>query len=219
MSTTAKHDHRYSTPARDGWYRRIHARLMAMSTESYNQMVQQYKQALFAQLSGTVLEIGAGTGANLEFLPRDIAYIAVEPSLAMQAYLITAAEKQGVRAEVRTGIAEQLPIADNSIDHVISTLVLCSVDNTEKSIAEIKRVLKPGGMFIFIEHVAAGEGTWLRRWQNLVNPAWQLIADGCHPNREISKVVEKSGFSKLTMKHFHLPVGIAGPHIAGIAEK
>lgn len=205
--------------ARAGWHRRLHARLMARNTARYNQMVEQRKRALFAPVFGTVLEIGAGTGANLAFLPRSVHYIAVEPSLAMQSYLEAEADKQGIDAEVRTGVAEQLPLEDNSVDFVISTLVLCSVGDVVVSITEIKRVLKPGGKFIFLEHVAAPQGTWARRWQNVVNPLWQLLTDGCHPNRETWRAVAGAGFGRTEIEHFVLPLWITGPHVAGVAVK
>jgi ubiquinone/menaquinone biosynthesis C-methylase UbiE len=192
---------------------------MAAGTTSYNRMVADRKHTLFHQLSGTVLEIGAGTGANLAFLPQGIRYLAIEPSLAMQGYLEAEAATVGIDLEIRTGIAEALPIADNSVDAVISTLVLCSVHDMQAAVAEILRVLKPGGQFRFIEHVAAPPATWTRRWQDWLNPAWQLLADGCHPNRETWRAVESAGFSQVALEHFQLPLGLSSPHIAGVATK
>lgn len=217
MTTTILNNQ--SAYARTGWYRRIHAKLMAAGATRYNRMVADRKHTLFRQLSGTVLEIGAGTGANLAFLSQGIRYIAVEPSLAMQEYLEAEAASVGIDLEIRTGIAEALPVADNSIDAVVSTLVLCSVHDVPATVAEILRVLKPGGQFCFLEHVAAPPATWTRRWQDWLNPAWQLLADGCHPNRETWRAVERAGFSQVTLAHFQLPLGLSSPHIAGVATK
>lgn len=205
--------------ARGGWYRRFLAGLTFRQMESYNQMVAKRKRDLFSELSGTVLEIGAGTGANLEFLPEDIQYITLEPSLAMQDYLESEAARHGITVEIRTGIAEDIPLEDQSVDYVISTLVLCSVQDVPDVVAEIHRVLKPGGKFMFLEHVAAPEKTWTRRWQNLTTPAWKIIGDGCHLNREPWKAVEMAGFSQIDIDHFTLPVGLSAPHISGVAVK
>ncbi|MCI0710695.1 MAG: class I SAM-dependent methyltransferase [Chloroflexi bacterium] len=213
---TAANDQKH---ARGGWYRRFLAGLTFREMESYNRMVANRKHELFSNLSGTVLEIGAGTGANLEFLPADIQYITIEPSLAMQEYLEAETARRGITADIRTGIAEEIPLEDQSVDYVISTLVLCSVQDVPDVVAEIHRVLKPGGKYLFLEHVAAPEKTWMRRWQNIATPAWKIIGDGCHLNRETWKAVEMAGFSQIDIDHFKLPVGLSGPHISGVAVK
>jgi ubiquinone/menaquinone biosynthesis C-methylase UbiE len=211
-----KHLHKH---ARGGWYRQLLAGLTFRQMEGYNQMVAERKRDLFSQLSGTALEIGAGTGANLEFLPEGIQYITLEPSLAMQEYLESEAARHGIAADIRTGIAEEIPLEDQSVDYVISTLVLCSVQDMTGVIAEIHRVLKPGGKYMFLEHVAAPEKTWTRRWQNIVTPAWKMIADGCHLNREPWNVIDAVGFSQVHTERFTLPLTLSGPHISGVAIK
>ncbi len=92
----------------------------------------------------------------------------------MHDYLCKEAQKQGLSIDLRRGTAEQLEVADNSVDAVVSTLVLCSVPNLSGTLQEILRVLKPGGRFLFIEHVAAPRGTWLRRAQQGVRPVWKV---------------------------------------------
>lgn len=172
-------------------------------------------------LSGTVLEIGPGTGANLDYYPAGIRWIGVEPNPAMQPYLRDKAKQLGLKTAMRIGSAEQLAVPDGSIDAVVCTLVLCSVDSPPMSLREVQRVLKPGGRFLFIEHVAAPQGSTTRTIQNLLNPLWQVIADGCHPNRETWRDLEQAGFTSLTYEEFTLSEGMAAlmPIIAGVAVK
>jgi ubiquinone/menaquinone biosynthesis C-methylase UbiE len=129
------------------------------------------------------------------------------------------AERLGMAIQLREGRAEQLPADDNSFDAVVSTLVLCSVADPQRVLQEIRRVLKVGGRFVFIEHVAAPHDTGLRRLQNLIKPLWKPMADGCNPNRETWTAIEKAGFRHVEIEHFRLNVPIVGPHIAGYAEK
>src|SRR5258706_582852 len=141
------------------------------------------KQALFTGISGDVLEIGPGTGVNLVYLPVGIRWIGIEPNTYMHPYLRELGLKLGLSLDIRVGFAEHLPVADNSMDIVISTQVLCSVADPATVLREIQRVLKPGGRFLFVEHVAAVPGTRLRRWQRLARPMPALLG-GCHPDRE-----------------------------------
>lgn len=102
---------------------------------------------------------------------------------------------------------------------VVSTLVLCSVPNLPSTLQEILRVLKPGGRFLFIEHVAAPQGTWLRRVQSGVKPIWKAIGDGCNPDRETWVALETAGFESVNISNFFAPVPIVSPHIIGVATK
>lgn len=201
------------------WYKRIFAWLMANGTAEYEKKISTRKQSLFTDLHGTILEIGAGTGANAAYYPQDIHWIGVEPNPFMHPYLQKAAEKLGLNVEIQTISAEQLEAQDNSIDTVVSTLVLCSVPNLEKTLQEVLRVLKPGGRFLFIEHVAAPKDTFLRQVQNTVKPVWNVIGDGCNPNRETGLAIKKAGFAKVDYQDFQAPVPIVTPHIIGVATK
>lgn len=108
---------------------------------------------------------------------------------------------------------------DASVDDVISTFVLCSVTDLEAALAEILRVLRPGGRFAFMEHVIAPEGSLLRRTQHLVTPVWRFVADGCHPNRGIEAAIRRTGFSSIEIQSFRAPEPIVSPRIAGVATK
>ena len=184
--------------------------------------VAQYRRRLFAGLHGTVIEIGPGGGANLAYLAPNPAlhWIGIEPNPYMHPYLKEQAARVGLaRPDLRTGSAERLDAEDESADAVIGTLVLCSVADQQAALREVLRVLKPGGRFIFIEHVAAPQGSRLRARQNLITPIWQFVGDGCHPNRETWVALQGAGFAQLDIERFNVRVPIAGPHIAGVAKK
>jgi ubiquinone/menaquinone biosynthesis C-methylase UbiE len=167
-----------------------------------------------------VLEIGPGTGVNLVYLPVGIRWIGIEPNTFMHGYLRELGLKLGLNIDIRLGTAEQLPVADNTMDTVISTQVLCSVKDPARVLQEIQRVLKPGGRFLFVEHVAAAPGTALRRWQRLARPVSALIGDGCHPDRETWSDIERAGFALIQLEHFEIKSAVLSkPHIAGVAIK
>ncbi len=201
------------------WYKKIFAWLMANGTVEYEKKIRDRKQSLFTDLHGTILEIGAGTGANAPYYPTNIRWIGVEPNPFMHSYLQENAKKLGLNVEIQTISAEQLEAQDNSIDTVVSTLVLCSVPNLDKTLQEVLRVLKPGGRFLFIEHVAAPNGTLLRQVQNTVKPVWNIIGDGCNPNRETGLAIKKAGFASVDYQDFQAPVPLVTPHIIGVATK
>jgi ubiquinone/menaquinone biosynthesis C-methylase UbiE len=172
-----------------------------------------------ADLTGTLLEIGSGTGANLGFLPEGLRIIGVDPNPFMHAHFRREARSRKRPAHSVRGVAESLPFPDESVDTVLSTLVLCSVPRLEQTLREVIRVLKPGGRFLFIEHVAAPQGTLLRHIQRIVRPAWSRIGDGCQPDRTIGDAVLKAGFNKVTLYRFTAPLLLVSPHISGEAEK
>ncbi len=204
---------------RSGLYYRVHALFMAKGTAGYEHIVAQRKQALFSDLHGTVLEIGPGAGPNLCYYPADVQWIGVEPNLHMHPYLQREAERLGRAITIATGTADQLPRPDNSMDAVVSTLVLCSVPDVAATLAEITRVLKPGGRFLFIEHVAAPPGTRLYRLQHLIRPLWSAFADGCQPTRDTGAALDAAGFRRVRYQPFTVPAPIIGPHIMGVATK
>lgn len=203
-----------------GWYKRLFAWLMAHGTAQYEAQMADHKQALFADLHGNVLEIGPGTGSNLPYYPSDIHWIGIEPNPFMHSYLRREAERLGLDIDLRRGTAERLDVEDNSIDAVVSTLVLCSVDSLAATLQEVLRVLKPGGRFFFLEHVAAPEGTGLRRVQHWVKPLWKILGDGCRPDRETWVALENAGFERVDYQHFRADIpAIVSPQIIGVATK
>jgi len=202
-----------------GWYKRLFAWLMAQGSPGYERAVSDRKQALFANIHGDVLEIGPGTGPNLLYYPSDIHWIGIEPNPYMHSYLKKEAERLGLNINIRSGTAERIDTEDNSMDAVVSTLVLCSVPDLPATLQEILRVLKPGGRFLFIEHVAAPRGTWLRKVQSGIKPLWKVLGDGCNPDRETWVALENAGFESVNYQPFEAPVPLVSPHIVGVATK
>lgn len=203
--------------ARHAWYKRAHAWVLDRYAVRYNAMVDARKRALIGSLSGQVTEIGAGSGANIDYLQPGVRWTAIEPNRFSHGYLERKARDRGLHATILEGAAEALPLPDVSQDAVISTLVLCTVHDPARVLAEVRRVLKPGGRFVFIEHVADAPGTPTARWQHRVRPAWRWIADGCEPDRDTERRIRDAGFASVEIEHFRVPYPIVGPHIAGVA--
>jgi len=200
------------------WYKRAQAWLLSRGNRRYEAMVAEEKRALLAPLSGTVLEIGPGGGNNLAFLRTDVRWIGVEPNPFFHDRLRARGERLGIDVEVRAATAEALPAADRSVDAVVASLVLCSVRDPEATLREVRRVLRPGGRFVFVEHVAAPHGSGLRVVQHALRPVWRALSDGCNPDRDTGRLIEAAGFADVDLRQFRLPVPIMGPHIAGVAR-
>jgi ubiquinone/menaquinone biosynthesis C-methylase UbiE len=176
------------------------------------------KKDLLKNAFGIVLEIGPGTGVNFSYLPRDIEWIGIEPNRAFHETLLAKASEKGIKARLVAGIDS---LGDNSVDAVVATLVLCSVDHPAAMIAEIKRVLKPKGKFIFIEHVASSSSKGLLLVQNISNPFNRFAADGCNCNRRTWDYIQHGGFSEVQLTHYDIKgtMIIHRPHIFGYAIK
>lgn len=201
-----------------GWYQRLFARLLAWGDDTQHAVYGDRKRALFADLRGTVVEIGPGTGVNLPYYPREIRWIGLEPNPHMHKFLRTQAAAHVQQAEIRTASAEQTGLPSGSADAVISTLVLCSVEDIETVLRETRRILKPGGRFYFIEHVAAPEGSWLRTLQRGIKPLWRPLADGCRPDRTTGTAIDNAGFAHVEYESFRADVPVVSPHIMGVAQ-
>ena len=198
-------------------YHRVFAALMARGGERYERLVQDKKADLLSAVSGTVVEIGAGTGPNLRFAERVDMWLGVEPNVHMYPYFVREAAAHEVRAFPLPGVASALPLADDSADWVVSTLVLCSVPDLDGALREIRRVLRPEGRFLFVEHVAAPAESWLRRLQRFVRPAWKLVGDGCRPDRETEAAIRNAGFRAVEVERFRVAVPVVAPHVVGVA--
>ncbi len=206
-----------SGEAQGGLRKCIFAWALAKGNARYERAMADRKRTLLGNLIGTVVEIGPGTGANLVHYAPGVQWIGIEPSPYMQEYLRKEAETRGLQGELRTGTAERLGMPNASVDAVVSTLVLCSVPSVAAVLKEILRVLKPGGRFVFIEHVAAPRGTLLRFLQRVWRPPSIYFADGCRPDRETGEAIEAAGFSEVKLERFRAPLWPVSPHVAGVA--
>ena len=191
---------------------------MAAARSASRGMYGPFRGRLLRGLRGTVFEIGPGSGANLEYLPGDVRWIGLEPNRYLHARL---AEAAGARGQVLAGEAERIPLADASVDAVVGTIVLCSVDDQERALAEVLRVLRPGGRYVFLEHVGSPPGTWSRFAQRLSAPASRCLEGGCDPARDTGQVIEAAGFARVETGEFVLagPFGLTFPHLFGYATR
>ena len=197
---------------------RIDAYLLSQFTPTYNRMSADVKSRLLKGASGQVLELGAGTGANFRFLPAGIYWTGCDPNPAGRRYAERAAAAAGIPAVWHTASAEQLPFDEGRFDVAIATLTLCSVRSPQLALAEIVRVLRPGGDFLFLEHVAAGPDSAQLRRQKRWEPAFRIFA-GCRPDQDTAALIGRAGFSDLQIESLTLPLPIVSPHIAGRAVK
>ncbi|EHH66279.1 Methyltransferase-like protein 7A [Macaca fascicularis] len=205
---------------------------LARFTVMYNEQMASKKRELFGNLqefagpSGklSLLEVGCGTGANFRFYPPGCRVTCIDPNPNFEKFLIKSiAENRHLQFECFVVAAGENmhQVADGSVDVVVCTLVLCSVENQEQSLCEMCRVLRPGGAFYFMEHVAAERSTWNSFWQQVLDPVWPLLFDGCSLTRESWKTLERAGFSKLKLQHIQAPLSweMVRPHIYGYAVK
>ncbi|MDP2324100.1 MAG: class I SAM-dependent methyltransferase [Gammaproteobacteria bacterium] len=200
---------------------RFNAWLLAKFEDEFHEEVGGRKASALGQFRGTVLEIGAGNGVNFRYYPPGIRLMVYEPNPHMHPRLLESARSHQLNYELRAASAEDLEFEDNSVDAAVCTLVLCTVPDPERVVAEVLRVLKPGGRFFFIEHVAAARGTGLRKLQDLLLRPWRWLFEGCHTNRETAVLLEKAGFSRVDIERFKsekMPPLIV-PQIAGVATK
>lgn len=161
------------------------------------------KKVLFENHPNTVIEIGAGAGANMRYLRKGTRLIAIEPNIHMHGNLHKSANKYGIELEIKTLTGESIDLPDNYCEFVIGTLVLCTVTNPIKCIEQIKRILKPAGAFIFLEHVKAKENILLDLIQRWLHKPWHWFFEGCHTNRDTQLLLESSGFSKLEITNYY----------------
>ena len=174
-----------------------------------------HRGAILSRARGRVLEIGAGTGANLDHYGDGVTELVLaEPEEPMAKRLRAKATK----GEVVAATAEDLPFPDASFDTVVSTLVLCTVRDPLRAIAEIRRVLKPDGQLLFIEHVRSDDER-VAKWQDRLLPIWKVVGHGCNPNRPTGRTLAARGFV-VESESWRLPKAppIVRPVIEGVAR-
>jgi SAM-dependent methyltransferase len=182
--------------------------------------LRQLRATWVSQARGDVLEVGMGSGLNLPFYSPDVRRIfGVEPSLEMQR-MVRNRRSPELSVELLSQSAEErLPLAESSVDTVLSTWTLCTIPDAPRALREMRRVLRPGGRFIFVEH-GHSEDAGVVVWQDRLNPVWNRICGGCNLNRKIVELIEGAGFRITELKTEYLP----GPRpmtytYQGLAEK
>ena len=162
---------------------------------------------------GVVLEVGIGSGLNIPFYNKNNIekIIGLDPSEELNVLAKRVADDNGIQIDFLINGAEDIELPDNSIDTILITYTLCTIPNLKKSMSEMKRVLKPGGKFIFCEHGIAPDINIIK-WQRRINPIWGIFFGGCNINRNIPKIISESGFNISNLNQMYLP---STPKIVG----
>ena len=177
-----------------------------------------YRRQAMTHAVGRLLMVGLGPGTDLLFLPATVRSVAaVEPEAAMRRMASALAHRHDIDVDIVDGIGEAIPFPDNSFDSVHIGLVLCSVDDVDATLAEIRRVLAPGGRLVVLEHVR-GDGL-MGRFQDLIAKPWSWLASGCEPNRRTVDAIAAAGFDTSGLRRIRrtLVPPPCTPHLQGFA--
>lgn len=202
-----------------GWLTsRLYDRFMRPAEEA---CLRRWRREILAGLGGRVLEIGPGTGLNLPLYPPAVRELVLaEPDRHMRARLEAKVAQSAVGAvDVLDAVASGIPAPDAAFDNVVCTFVLCSVPDQPAALAEIRRVLRPGGTLAFLEHVATDAPSSRIRWQRRVEPIWTLLSGGCHLTRRTGDAITAAGFriTRSASRRIRPAPSIIGPALRGLA--
>lgn len=179
--------------------------------------VMKLRSQVVPQARGTVLEVGMGSGINLEFYrPEAVELVyGLEPSAGMRRKAAKNLERSELKVEWLDLPGEKIPLPDESVDTVLLTFTLCTIPDWQAALQQMKRVLKPNGELLFLEHGESPEaGT--QKWQHRITPAWRKVAGGCHLNRNIAQLIESTGFRITELENLYVP---KTPKVAGYIYK
>jgi len=176
-----------------------------------------HRRVMVPEAEGVVLEVGLGSGTNLPYYDasRVKQVIGVEPSEGMRTKAQRAIGRQAIPVELIDAPAEALPVEDRSVDTVLLTFTLCTIPDWQAALAEMRRVLKPGGRLVFLEHGLAPDAG-VARWQHRIEPVWKRIGGGCHLSRPIDRMIADSGFRIDRLEADYTP---KSPKIAGFVYR
>ena len=182
-----------------------------------------WRSELLGNVQGDILEIGSGTGVNLKYYPDTINHLVLsEPDKNMRYQLNKCIDASGrTDVSIIDNHAETVDFPKEYFDYIVSTLVLCSVNDQFNALTRLKSLLRPNGKLIFMEHVAAEDNPNLLKWQKRVQPVWRFMAGNCHLARNTESVIQQVGFSNIQVEKasFLGAPSIVGPIIKGVACK
>ena len=186
-----------------GFYERwILPRLIDLAMR--NKEVKRYRRKVIPGAAGTVLELGGGSGHNLPYYGAAVSQLyTLDPSAALVRMARRKLSRVAVPAELLLGSAEAIPLAEASVDTVVSTWTLCSIPDVGKALREARRVLRPGGSLLFVEHGHAPD-PGVARWQQRIEPCWKPLAGGCHLTRRIDALIAAAGFEIVALENEYL---------------
>ncbi len=202
----------------------IFARVYCRLSSSTREQEAPYRQELLDGLSGSVIEVGAGQGENFPHYPATVdRVLAVEPEPYLRKKAIEAARGASMEIEVVEEVAEKLPADSGTFDAGVACFVLCTVADQAAALAEVRRVIRPGGELRFLEHVIA-KGRGFARAQRVADRTfWPLVAGGCHCARDTGTAIEQAGFEVKRSRQFPLRPSVVEvlvtPHILGAARR
>lgn len=186
------------------WDRHAVPRLVKLACSS--PQIEDVRREIVPRAKGRLFEIGCGGGINQPLYRRAqiTHYAGIDPGEKLLGYARAEAEKQGWQADIRAGIGEDIPFEDESFDTVVCTYTLCSVQDEMQTLSELRRILKPGGTLLYLEHGRAPDPK-VAKWQERIEPAWKPLLGGCHLTRPITSNVERAGFSTTKLGERYLP--------------
>ncbi|KAJ8260362.1 hypothetical protein GJAV_G00181250 [Gymnothorax javanicus] len=214
-----------------GLYKRLFPALQFRLAKDYNKKMHERKKELFSNIvefagaDGTlkILEIGCGTGTNFKYYPSGSRITCTDQNPHFQRYLqesIDANDQLKFEKFVLSSAENLSVVRDDTVDVVVSTLVLCSVNDIKRVLEEVHRILRPGGALYFLEHVVSDPNSWAYFFQHVLQPLWYYFGDGCELTRETWKHLEAARFSDLKLRHIEAPLlFFVRPHIVGYAVK
>ena len=198
-----------------GWWDR-HAVPRVIKLACGAPQIMKLRSQLIPLATGDVFEMGCGGGINQEFYRTAAvtSYAGIDPNEKLLDYAHEAAEQKGWRADVRLGSGEDIPFDSNNFDTVVCTFTLCSVQDQRKVLKEMRRILRPGGALLFLEHGRAPDAN-VAKWQDRIEPTWKSVAGGCHLTRAITSPIGSAGFEVDSSGEGYIP---KTPRFAGWAE-
>lgn len=181
-------------PRPAGWWERVMVPKL-IGCACAQPQIMKARSRIVPKAEGDVLELGCGGGINMAFYDtaRLKSFSGVDPSAGLLDRSREAAQAIGIEADIRGGVGEAIPFASESFDTVLCTFTLCSVDDQKQVLAEMRRVLRPGGKILFLEHGSAPDED-VRKWQKRIEPIWKRIGGNCHLTRPITSAYETAGF-------------------------